>query len=211
MKRIHKMVLIVGLSIVIVATMFIIPINGVTGLPIIQSHSSHPFVSSTTNQSNNASLNALWAYASGSVNEFGGTTSLYYTAQMPSTVQIFIISQGPSSFSLYINNKPDIVNEQFTSFYTQNITLSYGYINMTFDITSQTLGLTRSLTYAVSVVQMTTYINYLQQKAGQVTSQIPTPVVVGFLIVGGILIFPELIISKGLQDRREHIKGGLHE
>ena len=113
-------------------------------------------------------FNAMWAYAMGSSQSAGSFSAGTVPGQinyMPKQMTAFVISPVPSSVTIYEGSNLIVSNMQWNGGeMSYNFTSpSYGTFNLIFTIQGSD-GVTRTISYIISVLSVTTFISYTQSQ-----------------------------------------------
>lgn len=153
---------------------------------------------------------SLWAYAIANSNEslgFEGSTMLGQTVLLPPQLVYYVISSGVSSVTIMVNGVNVVTGYAFSNFLSGNLTLAYGFDNLTFNIASSTLNAQRSITYSINVVKTAYYIGYLKQKQPSPIPLISIAAAVGGIMGAAVLSPFMLMWWKGTFDAVERKRG----
>ncbi len=183
-------------------------------MPISASHHADTptTILASPNVTSTNTSDSLWAYAIANSNEslgFEGSTLLGQTVFLPPQLIYYVVSSGASSVTILVNGVNVVTGYAFSNFLTGNLTIAYGFDNLTFNIASSTLNAQRSITYSINVVKTAVYIGYLKQKQ---PSQLPLITLAAAFggIFGGAVLTPFMLMWwKGTFDAAERKRGPL--
>ena len=114
--------------------------------------------------SGNGEYSELHAYIVGiptQDNPFGGYSFANQTSQMPTSIEFFVYSNGNSSVQVSMSGSTDIIHQQFAWNITIPYTLAAATYLVSITIYSQTLQLTKTVSYTIEVMTYTQYVSYL--------------------------------------------------